>query len=50
MIAIAAHDCPVANLRVQVLGGQLGPVLVEEPEADAQRQDPPDDQRVGPIT
>ena len=49
-LAVAHRERGVAQLGVQRLDRQLGAVLVEEPEPDAQADDQQDDQRAGALT
>jgi hypothetical protein len=48
-VAVAYDDGPVADLRVQRLGGLLRPVLVGEAQLDRCGEDDADDQRVGAL-
>ena len=47
--AVADDDGLVVDLVVQRLGGLLGPVLVDEPEPDRQRDDDADDDGVAAL-
>ena len=46
---VTDHHCLVVDLRVQRLGGLLGPVLIDEPEPDRQGHDHADDHRVAAL-
>jgi hypothetical protein len=48
--AVAVDGRQVADLRVQRLDRSLRPVLVQEAEPDAHRDDHADDQRLGVVT
>jgi len=47
---VAQHDAAMTDVRVQRLGGLLGPVLVDEAQPHRGQQDHPDDHRVAALT